>query len=88
MCPVCHKRWMVTIPERGALPVYCSRACSARAARQRASARSEDLAKAIDDAITALEERHVAAAMRALRLARSLLAGRREGEQDGDVTDR
>lgn len=83
VCPVCHKRWMVTIPERGALPVYCSRACSARAARQRASARSEDLARAIDDAIVALEERRVAAAMRALETARSLLAGRREGHDQG-----
>lgn len=86
-CPVCGKRWSVTVPERGALPIYCSRACSAKAARQRASARSEDLARAINDAIVALEERRVAAAMRALRRARSLLAGRREGEEHEDVTD-
>ena len=83
-CPVCHKRWMVEVPERGALPVYCSRACSARAARARASARSEAkseaLLGAIDEAIAQLRERHIAAALRTLETARSLVTGGREGD--------
>lgn len=89
-CPVCGKRWMVTIPERGALPIYCSRACSAKAARARAAARSEArsdaLVRAIDDAIAQLRERHIAAAIRSLETARSLVAGEGEGD-DQDATD-
>lgn len=85
-CPICGKRWMVTVPERGALPTYCSRACSARAARARAAARSEArndaLLAAIDEALAQLRERRVAAAIRALEAARSLVAGG-EGDHEG-----
>ena len=90
-CPICHKRWMVEVPERGALPIYCSRACSARAARARAAARSEAkseaLVAAIDEALEQLRERHVAAAIRALEMARSLVTGDTEGEHDEGNTE-
>ena len=72
-CRECGKRWMVTIPERGALPIYCSRACLAKAFRTRKAARQAvreaEMAQAVAEAIEHLEHRRTGAALKVLRKA-------------------
>ena len=70
-CRECGKQWMVSIPERGALPLYCSRACLAKAFRARKAARQAvreaEMAQAVAEAIGHLEHRRTGAALRVLR---------------------
>lgn len=90
-CSVCGKQWSVEIPERGALPIYCSPGCSAKAARARAAARRAEhdaaIVDAIDAAIAALRERHVAQAINLLEGVRTTLLGGREGAHHEGATD-
>lgn len=76
---------MVAIPERGALPIYCSRACLARAFRTRKAGRQAaheaEVAEAIAEAIDHLEHRRTGAALRVLRAAQqTTIGGIDEGE--------
>ena len=85
-CRECGKRWMVAIPERGALPLYCSRACLAKAFRerkaQREAAHEAQMVEAIEAAIAHLEHRRTGAALRVLRKAQETIGGITERNPD------
>lgn len=81
-CKQCHKVWSVTIPERGALPLYCSRSCLARAWRERRAGRDASVAEAIEAAIEHLEARRTAAALTVLREASHLVEGTRTEREE------
>lgn len=72
---------MVTIPERGALPLYCSRSCLAKAWRERRAGRDANVAEAITEAISHLEARRIAAALTVLREAQQNIEGKRTTER-------
>lgn len=80
-CKQCGKRWMVVVPERGALPLYCSRSCLAKAWRERRAGRDASVAEAIAEAIAHLEARRIAAALSVLSEAQHLIEGKRTTER-------
>lgn len=72
------------MPERGALPIYCSRACLAKAFRTRKAGREAqreaEMAQAVAEAIAHLEHRRIGAALKVLREAQGTIGGIDEGE--------
>ena len=85
-CRECGKRWMVAIPERGALPIYCSRACLAKAFRTRKAGREAqreaEMVEAIAAAVEHLEHRRIGAALKVLREAQDAGNGGPAGRKD------